>query len=491
MSFWSEPYINQKHNKWINEDSWNLSWLLSVSAITKLYGKPHLYTDSPGAKFLSDNLGLEFASINTSLDDLAGKDPRFFSLGRTYAISMQTEPFIHVDYDTYLFEKIPEELFQSGVLFHKTVPIVMDKALPQRVSSFYRPDLFDSVNGLPSCWKKQISEHKTQCYQSCIVGGSNIDYFKEYTQSILDVVNSNNKDVWTDIDNNAKEVKPTIGFVPQYTLDGYMAFAVAKNKNITPKFIVNEYNIDMIKFGHIGNDKSRYGDVYGRIVRRLVTDFPEQNGKTEKLSSNSNLHVPKISVIIISKDSNKSIYDSVLRVIVPRRISPDEVIIPDFNINENDRKLLTKLDGIRFIPGGNSYEEALSNAYKRSSGQLFIVIDGNVKMPKLYIEKTIAANLEYPHVVLAMASTGFGNKRGTVCYSNKFNLKNSEDNILDMPVVSELVGGAYVFPRFILEYVVRSKPESIEKASSFLLEKKYEIRCLKGVLVSNNFQTNI
>ena len=88
MSFWSEPYIRGFSNPWINPSTWNLSWILSVESVTKVYGKPHLYTDLAGKNFLVNELGLSFESIDLSLTDIKGMNPKFFSLGSQSARSL-------------------------------------------------------------------------------------------------------------------------------------------------------------------------------------------------------------------------------------------------------------------------------------------------------------------------------------------------------------------------------------------------------------------
>jgi hypothetical protein len=76
--------------------------VLSWQTASQHYPNTCLITDSDGAKILVDQLGLQFASVSTVLDDLANEDPAWWSLGKLYAYSLQQEPFVHIDSDVYL-----------------------------------------------------------------------------------------------------------------------------------------------------------------------------------------------------------------------------------------------------------------------------------------------------------------------------------------------------------------------------------------------------
>jgi len=491
MSFWSEPYIKNRHNRWINENSWNLSWILSVAAISKTYGKPHLYTDDAGKHFLVDQLGLEFESINLSLNDLNGKNSRFFSLGKIYAIGMQKEPFFHIDYDAYLFNEIAPELLDRGVFFERES--IFDSTL--KLGIVQRPDLLDDIKNLPSWWK---TDKIFNAYKSGIVGGSNIDYFANYSKIVLDIIDSNTEEKWDLVNENIKRnsfVQSSI-FSPQYTIEEVVAYGLANHMGISPRFMINNNGLIASTFAHVHGDKQVSSEFYGRIMRRIAVDYPDSMNLVNKLQPSKTISNPKVSVIVIPTEEQSS-YDTVLRSLIPRKIAPNEVIVSGYNLKESDRNLLVKIEAIKLVPGMNTYMESFEAAFRKTNGQLIILIDGHVRVPKLYIEKAIASYFEYPDSVFCTTSSDFLDKPLVFSHGalqDDFgvhpNIQESQSNILDTAEVQSLYGGIYVFPSSILHAIfdTSSKLPSFNDISKFVESKGFKIRCIKSIVSSHNFK---
>ena len=487
MSFWSEPYIKGFNNKWINDKSWNLSWVLSVAAITKIYGKPYLYTDDAGKYFLADQLGLQFESIDTSLNDLKGHDPRFFSLGRTYSVGIQKEPFIHIDYDSFLFQAIPEECFKNGVLLEKKMQYNVNYK-----NIICDPRTFKNVKNLPDWWNTNNDYE----YSSIgVIGGSNFDYFSKFSELVFSIVNSNDKDSWEDI-LNAKE-KSNL-FSPQYTIDQYGSLGLAKSMNVSPRFLISQNNIMSTKYAHASFEKITSSDLYGRMIRRILLDYPDQLNKVSNLDNSSNFKIPKVSVIIIPNE-NEGTYDTVLKALVPRNTSPDEIFVSEYKLKEEDKKLLSRLDKVRIVPGADSYIESLKTIFKRTRGDLIIVLDGHVKVPSLYIEKSIASYLEYPNSVFCSASKDFSDNDKAICYGGiqddygiRPDVSLNKNPIMKTTDISCLYGGFYCFPSNHLRICLdkTSNLNKFSEFSSYLYSKKINIKCITSIEVSSSFKVD-
>lgn len=490
MSFWSEPYIKDHYNHWINGNTWNLSWILSVESVSKIYGKPHLYTDSAGKNFLVDQLGLQFESVSLDLNDLKGKNSKFFSLGKTYAMSLQKEPFFHIDYDAYLFESIPVDLLDRGIFFEKesTFNTLLKLGLVQR------PDLFNGIKGLPSWW---VNNNIIKAYKSGIVGGSNLEFFYKFSNTVFDIIDSNSEEKWDEINksiNTGGIIKYNV-FSPQYTIDECVSVGVANSMGISPRFMVNQNGVIASKFAHIHGEKATSSEFYGRILRRLSSDYPHVMDIVNKIEPNKNVS-PKVSVIVIPTEDQSS-YDTVLRSLIPRKIAPNELFVSNYNLKESDRNLLSRVEGVRIIPGAGTYMESLSIAFRKTSGNIVIVIDGHIRVPKLYIEKSIAAYLEYKDTVFCTASSDFSNNPHVFSYGALQNdsevYPNIEENqsfLMDTPKVQSLYGGMYIFPSKALHAIFDSTSNiSVFNEISSLLENKgFDIRCIKNIVSSNNFK---
>jgi hypothetical protein len=180
MSFWSAPFRNGTHNKWLSSDTFYLSWALSVDALSKTYGKPTLYTDSFGANLLSKKMNLDFEDICIVLDDYVDVHPSLFSLSRAVATKEQTEAFIHCDYDCYVWDKIPDPNDPYDLLFLREIKIDNFSNDKKNISPLHRPQEFSGIiEGLPDWWD-EVSGKDFSIYQCGIFGGSNLAFLHEW-----------------------------------------------------------------------------------------------------------------------------------------------------------------------------------------------------------------------------------------------------------------------------------------------------------------------
>jgi len=86
--FWTKPYRKQSvgMSSWGSEFHHLLAWALSFNLAKKHLSKTALYTDSEGARFLADDLGLEFDQVSTELNNIRNYDPEWWSLGKLYTL---------------------------------------------------------------------------------------------------------------------------------------------------------------------------------------------------------------------------------------------------------------------------------------------------------------------------------------------------------------------------------------------------------------------
>src|SRR5512144_869064 len=109
-SFWSKPYAAHRVRVWASEKHHRLSWILSLERARRHYRPTVLYTDDDGVRLLVDGLGLDFDAVHTTLNALSATDPEWWALGKLYAYRSQSEAFVHVDNDVFLWKRLPTEL---------------------------------------------------------------------------------------------------------------------------------------------------------------------------------------------------------------------------------------------------------------------------------------------------------------------------------------------------------------------------------------------
>jgi len=114
-SFWSEPFRRGRGHSWREPRHHWLAWALSVTLARRHFDALQLVTDAFGKRMLIDELGLPFDEVATDLDALCEVDPDWWALGKLKAYSLQTEPFVHLDADVFLWKPLPTRLTHAPV----------------------------------------------------------------------------------------------------------------------------------------------------------------------------------------------------------------------------------------------------------------------------------------------------------------------------------------------------------------------------------------
>jgi hypothetical protein len=169
-SFWEFGY-----NK-MDENLHNLHEL-SLRCCLKNHGNIHLITTPKGKEFLGD---LPYTSIEIFENEIDPKYSRFWALSKIYAfgqIAKKQKPFIHLDYDVFLFKPLPEKILNSRVCAQE---IEVEK-----IQKVYEIEKFNKV-----CNNKYLMENnKSDCaYNTGIFGGDDLEFIKFYVEEVLKLV---------------------------------------------------------------------------------------------------------------------------------------------------------------------------------------------------------------------------------------------------------------------------------------------------------------
>ena len=123
-SFWSRPHFLSSRTAWASEFHHLLSWVLSVDKACEHYSPSALYTDSAGAGLLVDRIGLCFDELHVVFDRLEAYDPGWWAAGKLCAYREQTEPFVHIDNDVFLWKPLPEVVTSAPVFAQNPEPFI-------------------------------------------------------------------------------------------------------------------------------------------------------------------------------------------------------------------------------------------------------------------------------------------------------------------------------------------------------------------------------
>ncbi|WP_263381650.1 DUF6734 family protein [Granulicella arctica] len=185
-SFWTKPFLAERHSSWASELHHWLAWGLSLAAASNHYPETVLVTDDAGARLLVDTLELPFAHVSTGLNSLGNEDPGWWSLGKMEAYRLQQEPFVHIDTDAFLWKPLRPDLEAADVFAQNPEPVVYGR-------SCYHPEDFESALGRPDSgwmpaewdWYRQASLGHGRAECCGLFGGNRLDFIHHYVSQAM------------------------------------------------------------------------------------------------------------------------------------------------------------------------------------------------------------------------------------------------------------------------------------------------------------------
>lgn len=176
---------NRFHGGWLHYKYHLMSWAYSCLQLRSLYDEVELVTDRHGKKLLVDLLELPYTTTNVLLDDLDQCNPELWALGKFYAFSAQDTPFIHVDGDVFLWERFPERLETAELIAQN-----LEHDFP--IYSLMMDDLIKGRCHIPKViWDNFQNNGLLDAYNAGIIGGNNMEFFREYVKEALHFVEAN------------------------------------------------------------------------------------------------------------------------------------------------------------------------------------------------------------------------------------------------------------------------------------------------------------
>ncbi len=181
-SFFSKPYLhnNRKAQGSLDNLFFYQCWLLSVHYAKKHFSEVHLVTDSEGKRLLVDMLGLPFDKVSLELDDIQHVIPELWAYGKIIAYKVQKSPFLHIDYDAFLFQPLPERILSASVIAESLEPF-------SDFIYYNKNHQFLKEQGYVSQYfnRKVLPDYAYNCG---VFGGSDLGFIAEYCSSAESVV---------------------------------------------------------------------------------------------------------------------------------------------------------------------------------------------------------------------------------------------------------------------------------------------------------------
>ena len=184
-SFWTKPFRAYYKSSWLSEKHHLLAWVLSVETARQHYPKTSLFTDDDGARVLVDHLGLPFADVSTELEGLPDVGYEWFNLGKLYTYRAQREPFVHIDYDVFLWKPLPSWVTASPLFAQNP------EWLPPL--NFYHPEACTEAvraaqGWLPDEWDSYLAAGGSVAVNCGVLGGQDTGFLTYYADLAIRII---------------------------------------------------------------------------------------------------------------------------------------------------------------------------------------------------------------------------------------------------------------------------------------------------------------
>ena len=230
---------------------------------------------------LVDGIGLAFDEVHTTLDRIANADPNWWALGKLHAYRAQSDPFVHIDSDVYLFKPLPQRLESAPVFAQNAEPFVPGQ-------SFYQPEAVErALSGgtegwLPPEWQWYRQNGADTRGECCgVLGGTRVDFIRHYaSQAIRIIEDPRNRDALASLPD--KLVHTCL--LEQYLLAACVEYCRAHHgpfDDVSIRYLFSSiedaFSPDTtarLGYTHLIADSKRDPEVMARLEARVALDHP-------------------------------------------------------------------------------------------------------------------------------------------------------------------------------------------------------------------------
>lgn len=244
---------------------------LSVAYAKKQFKKVELVTNLEGAEVMKD---IGFTNIDTSLEGLNIPED-LWAYYKVKAYATQKDPFVHLDLDVILWQKIPRNILKSPIFFQNLDTPEMQPGYSYLVN-------FARKSTVGYYLLKGGNENAFNCG---VVGANDLDIIKDWHDVATEFLfTPENYPVYADLTSKTQL---------NYLFEQFFIACLAKNRGVEPKFLIE--NLDYFdvtrpkfKMSHFWGETKRSAEVMDSLYKRLKKEFPKQYKKVMDVPVNEN-----------------------------------------------------------------------------------------------------------------------------------------------------------------------------------------------------------
>lgn len=249
----------------LDSEAFACSCILSVQLAKQNVGQTELYTDTQGARLL-DRLYLPFDAVHVVFDQFA-YPAHLWTVSKMETYQRQTEPFVHIDLDAYLWAPLPERLRGVGIIAQSSeedYPYYDDIYAYFLANAGYVPDF--------------VRDHsrkygpKIRALNAGIYGGTDLDSIQACNAAGLRTIHHPaNETLFADLMRKHQGEGPYYDF--NVLLEQFFAGVYAHQKQIDLRYVVSDQEAPY--FTHLLGDSKRDPGNTARLKARVARDYPD------------------------------------------------------------------------------------------------------------------------------------------------------------------------------------------------------------------------
>jgi hypothetical protein len=304
-SFYSHPFRTRPGYAGFTtlEDFLN-AWTLSVNLAQMHFDEVELVTDNYGKMLLVNRLNLPFTKVLNELDIVVPEHIKdlYWTFGKLWTYYLQEEPFIHIDYDVFLWKKLPERILTAPMFGQNTESDIWKL-------EFYRQGnktLCGYLRRRPNDWVviyPYIENHDI-AINTGIIGGNDISFLEKYALSTVEMVthqeNREGFEIIKRIDKmSGGRLAHSCNVVTEQYLYSKLCFISGKWNDMTLLLDEKKINIEgdyhsslnracqKIGYTHlIGLDAKQNVETMRRLKKRIQANFRDYYEKIQEIINN-------------------------------------------------------------------------------------------------------------------------------------------------------------------------------------------------------------
>lgn len=240
---------------------------LSVLESKKQFSSVEFYTTTYGQKIVED-YKIPFDKVHVVLDELTGLiDPEHWAYAKIYVYSLQTEPFIHIDNDVIIWDKLPNHILKSPLFFQNKEHL---KEHQGYIS------LLRTVKMLHPDYQKQgfkvtqiVDSGVKWAYNCGVVGGNDLNTIREWKE-IVDQYLFSNKVYWKKVEDKHSH---------NHLFEQYFISSLIQLKSMRVNTLLGDdfmrSAVRDFRYTHLWGEVKRDPKVIDKVKERLFRDYPQ------------------------------------------------------------------------------------------------------------------------------------------------------------------------------------------------------------------------